>query len=123
MANENTTEATATNGTPAAAPKGPKNPKLEALHKQYLANGGKPPAAKEAKKLIDAFLKAEKAKHDAEAAVEAAKLAEYAAVEAIILNFGKSRKRIGGEMRIPMEKGDTVFFRGEGKGEIQDLDG
>lgn len=98
-----------------------KTNRVEELHQLFLKNGGKPPPAVQNKKLVDDYLKAKKAKASAKAMVEKAQREESAAVEAIILANGKGRLKIAGQVCIPMTKGDTVFFRGEGTGEVKDI--
>ena len=98
-----------------------KTNKVEDLHALFLKNGGKPPPAVQNQKLVADYLKAKKAKAAAKKAVEEAQAAESKAVEAIILANGKGRLKIGGAACIPMTKGDTVFFRGEGSGEVKEI--
>ena len=95
--------------------------RVDELHALFLKNGGKAPPAVQNKKLVDEYLKAKKAKAAAKAMVEKAQKEESLAVEAIILANGKGRLKIAGAVCIPMTKGDTVFFRGEGSGEVKEI--
>lgn len=95
--------------------------RVDELHALFLKNGGKAPPAVQNKKLVDDYTKAKKAKAAAKKAVEVAQAEESRCVEAIILANGKGRLKIGGAVCIPMTKGDTVFFRGEGSGEVKEI--
>lgn len=107
------------NGVAVDETKGPN--KVEELHKAWVQNGSKAALPAVNKKLVGEYLAAKKAKEAAQAALRKAQASESAAVEAIILNNGKGRLRIGGEICIPMSRGGTVFFRGEGTGEVRDI--
>jgi len=106
------------NGQPEAT----KEPsKLDVLHDQWKKSGAKVAPDSVNKKLVDTYLKAAKTKDEAEEALAAAVKAQSMAVEAIILANGKKHFKIRGRTQIPMSRGDTVFFRGESTGEVQDL--
>lgn len=98
-----------------------KTNRVEELHALFIKNGGKAPPAVQNKKLVEEYLEAKREKAKAKAMVEKAQKRESAAVEAIILANGKGRLKIGGQVCIPMTKGETVFFRGEGTGEVKDI--
>lgn len=117
MAKESATEST--NGQAAAAVEAPNM--VKQLHDQWLKSGGKQPAEAITKSLVKTFKEAKKARDTAEEAFIAAKHKESQAVQAIILNCGKGRVKIGGTVLIPMSKGDSVYFRSEGGGEVRDL--
>jgi len=105
------------NGT--ATPKGPSL--VDQLHEEWKKQGAKPPTSALNKKLVADYTAAKKVKEKARAELDKAQAAESAAVKAIILANGKGKLRIGGEVCLPMTRGDTVFFRGEGKGEVKDI--
>lgn len=94
---------------------------VQQLHEQWEKNGGKQPAEVITKGLVKAYKEAQKARDAAEDAFLAAKHKESQAVQAIILACGKGRVKIGGRVLIPMSKGDSVYFRSEGGGEVRDL--
>jgi len=94
---------------------------VQQLHEQWEKNGGKQPAEAIVKALVKTYKEAQKARDAAEDAFTAAKHKESQAVQAIILNCGKGRVKIAGKVLIPMSKGDSVYFRSEGGGEVRDL--
>jgi hypothetical protein len=94
---------------------------LDKLHDQWKAAGGNPAPDAVNKKLVENYKKTTKAKEEAEQALKKAAKAQSDAAAAIIVNNGKKHFKIGGKTHIPMSRGDTVFFRGEGSGEVQDL--
>lgn len=111
-----------TNNETAATTTTTETPSLvEQLHQEWLKAGGKPPSTAKNKELVADYLKAKKAKEAAKAAYEKAQAAESETVKAIILANGKGKLRIAGEVCLPMTRGNTVFFRGEGKGEVRDI--
>jgi oligoendopeptidase F len=94
---------------------------VQQLHEQWEKNGSKQPPEAVVKALVKTYKEAQKARDAAEEAFNAAKHKESQAVQAIILNCGKGRVKIGGKVLIPMSKGDSVYFRSEGGGEVRDL--
>lgn len=94
---------------------------LDKLDDQWKASGGKSAPEAINKKLVQKYKETSKAKEAAEEALAAAVKAQSDAVQAIILANGKKHFKIGGKTHIPMSRGNTVFFRGEGSGEVQDL--
>jgi len=110
---------TETNGQNGQETKGPN--RVKELHDQFVKNGGKVPPDAEVKRLVANYKKAHSARVAAQTAFEAAKKAESETVEAIILAVGKGRIKIAGKVLIPMSKGDSVYFRTEGGGEVRDL--
>ncbi len=109
---------TTTNGT--TEPKEPS--RLETLHQEYIAAGGKPPAPKAGYALVSVWAKAVKAQEAAEAALSHAQKVTSDAAADVIRAFGR-KKRIpwDGENFQPSSRGTTVFLRREGGGEIADL--
>ena len=94
---------------------------VDQLHEEWKKNGAKPPSSVQNKKLVADYVASMKAKDAAKAAYEKAQAATTEAVKAIILANGKGKLRIAGEVCLPMTRGVTVFFRGEGKGEVRDI--
>lgn len=108
--------------TTAATTSEKKEPSIvDQLHETWKKNGGKPPAAAVNKKLVAEYLAARKTKEKAKAEYEKCQAAESETVKAIILANGKGKMRINGEVCLPMTRSNTVFFRGEGKGEVRDI--
>jgi len=101
--------------------------KIQELHAAWVKNGAKDPSEAISKKLVGEYKAALKAKTAAEKALEKARHDLSLSVENLILNHGKGRLRIGGEVCIPMGRLnkvtgiETLFFRGEGTGEVKDL--
>ena len=106
-------------GTELGTPKAPSL--VDQLHEEWKKQGGKPPTSALNKKLVGEYAAAKKTKEKAKSEYERCQAAESEAVKAIILANGKGKLRIGGEICLPMTRGNTVFFRGEGKGEVKDI--
>lgn len=94
---------------------------VDQLHEEWKRQGGKPPTSALNKKLVADYTAAKKMKEKARAEFDKCQAAECETVKAIILANGKGKLRIGGEVCLPMTRGNTVFFRGEGKGEVKDI--
>lgn len=92
---------------------------LVKLHNQWVAAGSKKVDAKEAKRLVQAYETAAKARKAAEDAFVKAQRAESDSVAAIVLARGKSRVTIGGVLCSPMSRGQTVYFRKENQDEVE----
>lgn len=97
--------------------------RIEVLHEEWKANGGKPASAAINKNLVADYQRAKKAQDAAKEALSKATAAVSEAAANIIRHNGKGRVRIAGEVHVPMARGETVFFRTEGGGEVKDLGG
>lgn len=104
------------NGTPES-----KRNLLTELHAEFVKGGGKAPDGKVNKGLVDAWRKASDARDKAEAVFKAAAKSESDAVAALIRANGKGRVSIGGDVYIPMSRGDTAYLRKEGGGEVRSI--
>lgn len=94
---------------------------LNDLHQEYLANvkAGKKVDAKSAKDMVTRLKTAKKARDVAEAAFLKAQKEESDAWSDIIRARGKGRVEIPGlGVFIPMSRGQTVYGRQEGGGEV-----
>lgn len=104
----------------------PKQPsRLDSLNAQFVNAGGKTPAKKVVQELVGAWRKAQEAKKNAEAAVERAAQAESEAAANLIRQVcGKKRIRMpdDGVVYVPMCRGETVFLRREGGGDVVEFE-
>jgi hypothetical protein len=88
---------------------------LDKLHKEWVANGSKLPDVKTVKALMADYLKANKARTDAEKVFLAAREAESACAVSVIKARGKGRfKGPNGVQYTAMSKGESVFLRVDG---------
>jgi hypothetical protein len=92
---------------------------LSLLHEQWEKGGKKKPSTKEEDALLKAWKDAGKVRDAAEAAFRASVKAESDACAAIVKARGKGRLRIAGVTYVPMSRGETVYFRTEGGGEVE----
>lgn len=103
--------------TPATETKKPSA--LDRLHAEWLAGGSKKADPKTAKTLMTAYEAAHKKKVSAEKLYAAALADEQEAATAIIRSRGKGRfKGPDGTMYTAMSKGESVFLRVDGGGEL-----
>lgn len=98
-----------------------KSNKLKELHAKWVANGSKEPSAQENKKLVTAYQAAHKEVERLQKEHEAAKSKRSDAASALIIANGNSSLKFGGEIHIPMARGNSVHFRGPGGGELKEI--
>lgn len=129
MARKKKPEASAANAAsptmPASAPPAKKDETtLDRLHAEHerLREADKLPDAKATRALASSYIAAEKAKHEAEAQLNAANAKLTACATALIRAIGRGRVELpDGIVRIPTSKGDSVYLRPEGVGEVRKL--
>ena len=93
---------------------------LNVAHDVFLARGGKVDK-NSAKPAIDAWRKAHEAREKAAIALEKAKEAEYMATRKLVETIGKGRHRIDGVVYLTSCRGDSIFLRPEGGGDVTDF--
>lgn len=92
---------------------------LDKLHAEWVANGSKKPDAKVAKTLMTSYEAAHKKKLAAEKTFAAAMAEEQEAAKAIIRARGKGRfSGPDGTLYTAMSKGESVFLRVDGGGDV-----
>lgn len=84
---------------------------LTQIRAAFKASGGKTPDTKTGQKLLGAFREAAKDRDRAETELEAAKMREYAACEALARAYGGESLRFDGQVHDFAARGTKVFFR------------
>lgn len=94
---------------------------VAALIKKHREAGGKPATGKAAKDLLDKFKTLAAAKQKADAAADEAAKAMAAHAEAMVLAFGDKKIQVGSSVYFPASRGETVFYREQGKNNPDDI--
>lgn len=90
------------------------NERLAAAHQAWVDAGSPEPASADAKRVVGAYVAADKAVVAAEKALEAARAKRSDAIEALVRVTGKGRLDLGKlGVQIPMARGDSLFMRPE----------
>lgn len=88
--------------------------RLDAAHFAWVDGGSQSPDAKEAKRAVDAYAKADKAVTLAEKELNRARAARSTAVEGLVRIAGRGRLDLGKlGVQIPMARGDSLFMKPE----------
>ncbi len=107
------TESTETNGTTTPAPE--KVSAISKLVKAWRDKGSKLPEKKEQKVLIDSFRTLVAKRDEAQAALDKANAALAGHATKMVEGFGDYKIEIDGRKFFPASRGETVFYREEGK--------
>lgn len=116
-----TTETNGTNGTTAASKEPTAINKLMKEHNQATENGKKPIDKKVAGALLADFKKLLAARDEAQAAFEKATEALSKHARPMVLAFGDKKIDVGGRIYFAASRGETVFYREQGKQDPTDI--
>lgn len=98
-----------------------KSSAISKLLKTWREGGSKLPEGKARKELLDAFKGLQAAKDTAQASLDKANEAMASHCIRMVLSFGDKRLDLGGRLFYPASRGETVFYREQGKQDPEDV--
>lgn len=102
-----------------SATKGPSA--IAKLLKQHSEAGGKAPSKAVAAELLGTFKKLLAERDKAQKAFDAATKAFAEHAPAMVMAFGDKKVSVGGRLYFPASRGETVFYREQGKQDPGDI--